>query len=135
MGAISYLIVSAIAASLGDDDTLDAGRLAELLGAAEDAVTSFGGASRGDKSIVDAIGAARDAAAESARSGATVTAALLAAAAGARAGADATAGMEARVGRASRLGARSLGTVDAGAQSFAIVLGAFADTYREGEPT
>ncbi len=131
LGAISSVIVSGIADGLGEDGTLDAERLAGLFAGAEDAVSSFGGAARGDKSIVDALGSARDAAAESARSGASATAALRAAAAAARAGADATAGMEARVGRASRLGPRSRGTVDAGARAFAIALGALADTYEE----
>jgi D-erythrulose 4-kinase len=129
MGAISYVLVSAIGDRLGEDEALDADRLADLLAAAEDAVSSFGGAVRGDKSIVDAIGFARDEAAVAARSRVSTTAAILAAAGAARSGADATAGMEARVGRAGRLGSRSLGTIDAGAQTFAIALGALAETY------
>jgi phosphoenolpyruvate---glycerone phosphotransferase subunit DhaL len=58
---------------------------------------------------------------------------LRAAADGARAGADSTADMIATIGRASRLGERSRGSVDAGARSFAIVLTAVADTYTTGE--
>jgi hypothetical protein len=45
--------------------------------------------------------------------------------------------MEARVGRAARFGPRSRGTVDAGAQSFAIALAALGEVYAStdlGEP-
>lgn len=96
---------------------------------AEDAVSGFGGAKRGEKSLLDAIAYARDAADEVASRDASPEDALLASAAGARKGAAATATMEARVGRAARLGARSLGSVDAGAQSFAVVITALSEVY------
>ncbi|KYP97246.1 hypothetical protein BG74_04600 [Sodalis-like endosymbiont of Proechinophthirus fluctus] len=41
---------------------------------------------------------------------------------------DSTRAMQARIGRASRLGARSIGHSDAGADSFLLLLSAFADT-------
>jgi dihydroxyacetone kinase len=104
-------------------------RLAEILAVAEDAVSAFGGAQRGDKSLLDAIAHARDAAEAAAQGGANLEDALLASAAGARRGAAATATMEARVGRAARLGARSLGSIDAGAQSVAVVLTALSQVY------
>ena len=64
MGALSYVIVG----SIGEDlkahraEGLSATRLAKILAIAECSVSDFGGAKRGDKSIVDSIGAARDAA-------------------------------------------------------------------------
>jgi len=134
MGALSYVIVSAIGEKLDEGSALTAARIAEFLAAAEDGVSTFGSAKRGDKSILDAIASARDAAEESARNGSTAAGALSAAAAAAREGAKGTAAMEAKVGRASRLGARSRGTVDAGAESFAIVLTALADAYVSHEP-
>lgn len=133
MGALSYVIVSAAGEHLGEGGAFTATRLGELLAAAEEGVASFGGASRGDKSILDSIGPAREAAEEAARSGASAADALAAAAAAAFRGAEATAAMEARVGRASRLGERSRGNVDAGAQTFALVLSVLADTYIRSE--
>lgn len=129
MGALSYVIVTAVGEHLREGGAFTATRLGELLAAAEEEVASFGGAHRGDKSILDAIGPAREAADEAARNGASAGDALAAAAAAAHRGAEATAEMEARIGRASRLGERSRGTVDAGAQTFALVLSALADTY------
>lgn len=134
MGALSYLIVNSVGSRLDEEKPFTPESLAELLAAAEESVSSFGGAARGDKSVLDAIGPARDAAAEASRSGATAAEATVSAAAAAREGAQATAEMVARIGRASRLGERSRGAVDAGAQTFALVLSAFADVYaaREG---
>jgi dihydroxyacetone kinase len=129
MGALSYVIVSAVGDHLDEEGAFTAARLGEFLAAAEDGVATFGGASRGDKSILDAIGSARDAAEEAARGGATAAAAVAASAAAAREGAQATAEMEARIGRASRLGEHSRGSVDAGAQTFALVLSALSDAY------
>jgi phosphoenolpyruvate---glycerone phosphotransferase subunit DhaL len=97
------------------------------------ALTEFGGAKVGDKTIVDAVASAQAAAAAAAAQGADPAEALSAAAAGANAGAESTAGMVARVGRASRLGERSRGSVDAGARSFAVALSAIAQAYTTGD--
>ena len=132
MGALCYVLVEAVGrAATTDGTSFSAGKLAHLLAAAEDAVTELGGARRGDKTIVDAIGAAREAAIESEQSHQPTTDALLAAAAAADQGATSTAQMPARVGRASRLAQRSIGTVDPGARSFAIVLAALARSYAQ----
>jgi hypothetical protein len=98
MGAISYVTVSSIGDTwrARDEHRFTAGALAELLAAAEDAVAEFGGAKRGDKSILDSIAYARDAAEDAAGHGATPKDATLAAVAAARRGAAATADMEAR---------------------------------------
>jgi len=66
--------------------------------------------------------------------GASPAETLSAAATGANAGAESTANMVARVGRASRLGERSRGSVDAGARSFAVALSAIAQAYTTGDP-
>ena len=139
MGAISYVVVSSIAEAwrARDEHRLTARALADLLAAAEAGVSEFGGANRGDKSILDAIAYARDAAEEAAGHGATAKDATMAAMAAGREGAAATADMEARVGRAARLGPRSRGSIDAGAQSFAIALAALGEVYIStgaGEP-
>jgi dihydroxyacetone kinase-like protein len=131
MGALCSVLIEAVGRAAAEDSTFSAAQLAHLLTVAEAALTSFGGAKRGDKSIIDAIGPARDAAENCAQQKLSPTCALRAAAAAAHEGAMSTAGMIARVGRASRLGQRSLGEVDAGAMSFAIVLNALTHSYVE----
>lgn len=134
MGALSYLIVTSVGAHLDEEGrSFSPESLVTLLGAAEESVSSFGGAARGDKSVLDAIGPARDAAEDAARSGVSAPEATSAAAAAAREGAQATAEMVARIGRASRLGERSRGAVDAGALTFALVLSALAEVYAAEE--
>jgi dihydroxyacetone kinase len=108
--------------------------VADYLAAFRDALTEFGGAKPGDKTIVDAVAGAHAAAAAAAARGDDAARTLSAAAAGGNTAAESTAGMVARMGRASRLGERSRGSVDAGARSFALVLTTVADAYvSEGE--
>jgi dihydroxyacetone kinase-like protein len=130
MGAIVYVFLQAVKERVpGIRSELSALDISRLLSTAQEAVSEFGGAQPGDKTIVDAISAAREAASNSARLGASTVDAVLAAAEGARQGAEATAGMVARVGRASRLGEISRGTADPGARSFAISMEALATAY------
>lgn len=139
MGALSFVLLH----SLGQvprigTDPLSVAMIAELLGAAEDSVSAFGGANRGDKTIIDAIAGARDEAQACVVQGESCSQTLVRCAAAAREAAAITAGMVARIGRASRFNEQSRGTVDPGAQSFAIVLSALAQSYssarREDEP-
>jgi dihydroxyacetone kinase len=133
MGAIGYVLLHAVGEATAHlHGELTATDVVTLLAVAQDAVSEFGGAKPGDKTIIDAISAAHEAASESARSEPSTIACLRAAAQGARNGAEMTASMIARVGRASRLGELSRGTVDPGAQSFAISLNALA-TWFAGE--
>jgi dihydroxyacetone kinase len=129
MGALGYVLVQALATSAALEEPFSASTLARLLTTGEDAVTEFGGARPGDKTMVDAIDAARAQAEECAKAGVPPAQALLAAAAGAQDGAERTAALIPRAGRASRLGEQSLGYVDPGAQTVAIVLTAMAEAY------
>jgi dihydroxyacetone kinase len=134
MGALLSVAFDA----LGDeaarsDGPLSAAQVAACLETVCAALTEFGGASVGDKTIVDAVASAQAAAAEAAARGDGPAQALSAAAAGANAGAESTANLVARVGRASRLGERSRGSVDAGARSFAVALSAIAQAYTTGD--
>jgi dihydroxyacetone kinase len=129
MGALGYVLVQALATSAALEEPFSASTLARLLTTGEDAVTEFGGARPGDKTMVDAIDAARAQAEECAKAGVPPAQALLAAAAGAQDGAERTAALIPRAGRASRLGEQSLGYVDPGAQTVAIVLSAMAEAY------
>jgi phosphoenolpyruvate---glycerone phosphotransferase subunit DhaL len=101
--------------------------VARMLAAAEEGVAARGKAQIGDKTMLDALHAAAAAAAAAAEKGRPMTAVLAAAAAGAQQGAEATRDMVAKMGRASRLGERTLGHQDAGATSVAIILGAIHD--------
>ena len=95
-----------------------------LIAAMAEGIAHRGKASVGDKTMLDAWAPAAAAAADHA--GQRFAVVLDAAALAAEAGAEATAPMQARLGRAARLGARSVGHVDPGAASAAILLRAMA---------
>jgi len=137
VGGSMGALLSVAFEALGDktaacDAPLSAQHVADYLDTVCEALGEFGGAKVGDKTIIDAAAGAREAAAAAADRGAGPAEALTAAAVGANAGADSTANMIAQVGRASRLGERSRGSVDAGARSFALVLTAIANSYAAG---
>jgi dihydroxyacetone kinase len=133
MGALLSVAFDALGdAAAVSDAPLSARQVAAYLETVCGALTEFGGAKVGDKTIVDAVATAQAAAEAAAAHGASSAEALSAAAAGANAGADSTADMVARVGRASRLGERSRGSVDPGARSFAVALSAIAQAYSTG---
>jgi dihydroxyacetone kinase phosphoprotein-dependent L subunit len=99
--------------------------LSLMLAGMETAVGKAGKAKPGDKTILDGIHAAREAADAAAQSKHPLSVALPAAASAAEAAAERTARMVCRIGRASRLGERTLGHPDPGAVSFSIMLRAF----------
>jgi dihydroxyacetone kinase-like protein len=108
--------------TLGDAAEWDAEQLVEALAAARDGVVELGAAAPGDKTMVDALTPAVDAMRASLDAGATLPAAVTAAAEAAEEGAHATVPLQARKGRASYLGERSIGHQDPGATSVALVL-------------
>lgn len=113
------------ATALGDQSDVDAAALVAALQAARDGIVARGKAEPGDKTMVDAWTPAVEAA-EAAASGGDVRKVLNAAAEAAEAGAVATDPMQARKGRASYLGERSIGHRDPGAVSTALILRAAA---------
>jgi phosphoenolpyruvate---glycerone phosphotransferase subunit DhaL len=108
--------------SLGDADAFDGDGLAAALDAALAAVVDLGAAQPGDKTMVDALAPATAALRERLAAGDPVATAVTAAADAAEAGARATAPMQARKGRASYLGERSIGHQDPGATSAALIM-------------
>jgi dihydroxyacetone kinase-like protein len=108
--------------SLGDADGLDGEGLAAALDAALAAVVDLGAAQPGDKTMVDALAPATATLRERLTAGDSVAEAVRAAADAAEAGALATTPMQARKGRASYLGERSIGHQDPGATSAALIL-------------
>ena len=135
-GAMGPLLGTAFleaAEAVPDDGTLSASVIADMLTLADAGVTRLGGASLGDKTMIDALRPAAIAATEAADSGATARSTLLAAARAARRGADLTVTMQARRGRASRLGERSIGHPDPGAMSTALILETAAESAGAGD--
>lgn len=131
-GAIGPLYSAALDAMASDIEasgTIPADgvtRLRRAAEAAENAISHLGHAAPGDKTVIDAlhplVESLRDAEARSSNVDAAIEQAVRAA----TAGATSTAELVARIGRASRLGERSRGQPDAGATSFAIIVGALA---------
>ncbi|MBK3626926.1 dihydroxyacetone kinase subunit L [Streptomyces sp. MBT49] len=102
---------------LGDAAEVDETRFAEALRVGVDAVMQLGGAAPGDKTMIDALVPAVDA----------LSAGFEAARSAAEQGAEATTPLQARKGRASYLGERSIGHQDPGATSAALLIAALID--------
>ena len=108
--------------SLGAAPEIDAAQLAGALEAALAAIKELGAAEVGDKTIVDALEPAVAALRTALGAGEPLSRALEAAAAAAEEGAQATVPLQARKGRASYLGERSVGHQDPGATSTALIM-------------
>jgi dihydroxyacetone kinase-like protein len=113
--------------ALGAAATVGLPGLEQALEAALAGVQQLGAAREGDKTMVDALAPATRAFGKAIAEGAAADAALSALAEAAAAGAAATVSMQARKGRASYLGPRSVGHEDPGAASTALILAALRD--------
>ncbi|MEV2214083.1 dihydroxyacetone kinase subunit DhaL [Streptomyces sp. NPDC050997] len=98
--------------ALGDAAEVSEEQFAQALRTGVDAVMTLGGAAPGDKTMIDALVPAVDALADG----------FAAARAAAEAGAEATTPLQARKGRASYLGERSIGHQDPGATSASLLI-------------
>jgi len=107
---------------LGDQTTFDGAQLAEVLAAALASVKDLGTASLGDKTMVDALEPAVETLKSRIADGESLAQAVEAAAAAAEVGMRATIPLQARKGRASYLGERSIGHQDPGATSTALIM-------------
>jgi dihydroxyacetone kinase-like protein len=107
-----------------DSETFDAEGLLVLLRAALEEIKRLGAAQLGDKTIVDALSPAIDAFARGLRAGEDLAAAVARARVAAEEGMRATVPLQARKGRASYLGPRSVGHQDPGATSTAMLIDA-----------
>jgi phosphoenolpyruvate---glycerone phosphotransferase subunit DhaL len=107
---------------LGDQPTFDDPQLVEVLAAALASVKDLGTAALGDKTMVDALEPAVETLRTKVAGGEPLPQALDEAAAAAEAGMRATIPLQARKGRASYLGERSVGHQDPGATSTALIV-------------
>lgn len=108
-------------------DALDDADAPVLIAAMAEGIAFRGKASIGDKTMLDAWGPAADAA--TAAMGAPFSDVFADAAEAAQAGAEDTRVMQAKLGRAARLGQRSVGHMDPGAVSASLLLRAMADSF------
>ena len=108
--------------ALGDGTEFDGPALVGALEAALAAIEELGAAAPGDKTMIDALAPAVDRLRDGIEQGQPVEVALAGAARAAEEGARATIPMQARKGRASYLGERSIGHQDPGATSTALVM-------------
>jgi dihydroxyacetone kinase len=133
-GALWGLGLRTLGGRLADDLTPRATDIAAGIDTAVEAIRSAGGASVGDKTMVDALVPFRDELARRVTAGEPLRIAWAAAAAVAvRAAAD-TADLLPRRGRARPHAERSLGTPDAGAHSFALIVSAITDAIPQQPP-
>jgi dihydroxyacetone kinase-like protein len=98
-----------------------------MLAAARTGVEELGGAKPGDKTIMDTLVPAQEKYQSTISNGSDFVQALQQMAEAAELGKDSTRDLVAKIGRASRLGERSRGTLDAGATSCALILRTFAN--------
>jgi dihydroxyacetone kinase-like protein len=117
--------------ALGDAETFDAAELVDALQAALDGIVELGAAEPGDKTIVDALGPAVAALRAGVEESTPLAAALTDARAAAEEGMHATVPMQARKGRASYLGERSVGHQDPGATSTTLIVAALERSVAE----
>ncbi len=115
------------ATAAGDATVLDGPALLAALRAGLEGIVARGKAEAGDKTMYDALAPAIAAFEEALGAGAEPADAARAAADAAATGRDATEPMLALKGRASYLGERSVGHIDPGAASSALLLAALAD--------
>ncbi|MEY9838424.1 dihydroxyacetone kinase subunit DhaL [Streptacidiphilus sp. EB103A] len=130
-GASGPLYGSALRAmgkALGDAPGADGKQVGAALAAARDAIAGLGGARGGDKTMLDAWIPAVAGFEFALAGGGSLQGAALFAAGAAEGGAEETVAMEARKGRASYLGARSVGHLDPGAASTVLLFRALAES-------
>jgi phosphoenolpyruvate---glycerone phosphotransferase subunit DhaL len=121
-----------MATALGSGDSVEAAGFAKALRAGVEGVVQRGRAEAGDKTMFDTLAPALDALDAALASGSGLDAALTEATVAAESGRDATESMVARKGRASYLGQRSVGHIDPGATSAAMLIAAAATAFAAG---
>jgi dihydroxyacetone kinase-like protein len=126
-GPLYGSVFRAAGKALGETEAVDLAGLASAFGAGVEALVKLGGASVGDKTMLDAFAPALEALRSAAAHDLAPARALDLAARAAEEGAKATVPLRARKGRASYLGERSEGHEDPGAASAALLWRALAE--------
>ncbi len=122
MGPLYGTFFNEMADSLDGAVNLDAPVFGRMIRAGLDGVLDIGGAKPGDKTLLDTLVPAVEAFEAAVSAGKPYRTALDDMTEAARKGRDSTVAMIAKVGRASRLGERSRGVMDAGSASCCVIL-------------
>ncbi|WP_341486916.1 dihydroxyacetone kinase subunit DhaL [Pararhizobium sp. A13] len=122
MGPLYGVMFTEFAEKLEGVEAISSDTFSRMLHAGLEGIQSIGSAKVGDKTLLDTLVPAVEAFDASVAAGKSFAEALDALVAAAEAGRDSTLNLVAKIGRASRLGERSLGVLDAGATSCAIIL-------------
>jgi dihydroxyacetone kinase-like protein len=131
MGPIYGTFFMRMGKAVEGKDTVSKEDLLAMLSSSLEGVKQRGGAKVGDKTLVDTLEPAAKGFEEAVKSGAALPAAIDSMIAAAKAGMEGTKELVAKIGRSSRLGERSKGTIDAGAASCYIILKAFGETLKK----
>lgn len=127
MGPLYGKFFKAIGMALEGKEEIGINEMGEALKAAVDAIASISPAIVGDKTLIDTLIPAVDAYLKAINEGKSFSHALEVLKIAAREGRDSTKDMVAKLGRASRLGERSRGVLDAGATSCCLILETIAE--------
>jgi dihydroxyacetone kinase phosphoprotein-dependent L subunit len=122
MGPLYGSFFIGLAETLSGKETLDAPLFGEALANGVAGVETVGSAKVGDKTLMDTLVPAREAFQAAVAGGADFSTALTAMIDAAEKGWQSTKDLQARIGRAARLGERSIGVLDAGATSCFLIL-------------
>lgn len=130
MGPLYGKFFKAIGVALEGKEEIGIDEMGEALKAAVNAIASISPAKVGDKTLIDTLIPALGAYENAQNEGKNFTQVLESMKIAAIEGRDSTKDMVAKLGRASRLGERSRGVLDAGATSCCLILCAMADTIK-----
>lgn len=131
MGPLYGKFFKAIGLALEGKEEIGIDEMGEALKAAVDAIASISPAKVGDKTLIDTLIPASSAYQKAQAEGKSFTEALEAMKTAAIEGRDSTKNMVAKLGRASRLGERSRGVLDAGATSCCLILETIANGAKQ----
>lgn len=126
MGALYGTLFLKMAMSTAGKDAVDLEAFSVMFSASLDGVLTIGKAKVGDKTLVDTLTPAVEALNQAYTTGKTLSEGLTDFEAAAKTGMESTKDLMAKMGRASRLGERTIGHQDAGATSCYFILQSFA---------
>ena len=128
MGPLYGVFFEEMSIASADLEEINAREFGTMLRNALSGIQEIGSAKRGDKTLLDTLIPGVEAYTAALDAGKSFKEALLALQTAAKEGWQSTEGMIAKIGRASRLGERSRGVLDAGATSCYLLLSSLADS-------
>ena len=131
MGPIYGTFFIEMSKVIKERETIEADDFSKMLAAALVGIQGLGNAKLGDKTMLDTLIPAKEAFDAAVAGGKDFAQALDAMTAAAKTGWEGTKDMVAKVGRASRLGERSRGVLDAGATSCYLILNSLAGSFKK----